>query len=385
MNVGGVEKSLISLLRAIPADKYELHLALIYPGGPLDCQIPPSVKIHVIDPYRDVADFVSSPFKTTLADIARGRVLKSVSRLWSYALTSLRGSYNYLCKRSLERYRPDWLETVYDLAVDYGGPSEMLDWFVTRHVKAKRRALWIHFDLNLTFNRRKSAMQTWGEYNRIFCVSENCREVVDRRYPSFAGLTDTFFNIVNSREVIENSLLHSPFTPSPEGVVDIVTVARLSFQKGIDIALRAIPILRSKGIRLMWHFMGSGDQAREYEKLAESLDVKDCVRFYGAVENPYPAMRAADVYVQPSRCEGYGITIAEAKLFGAPIVTSDSVGAAEQLGNGQKPNSIILDKLNPRALADAVEKAMTLPRMEATLTPSKDLHKLLELVDGSDD
>ena len=96
-------------------------------------------------------------------------------------------------------------------------------------------------------------------------------------------------------------------------------------------ALEAARILKEHNIRFKWYFVGDGSLMGELKTIIEKYGLRDYVILLGLRENPYPYMKHCDIYVQPSLHEGYCITLAEAKLFGHPIVATDFTGAREQL------------------------------------------------------
>ena len=88
-------------------------------------------------------------------------------------------------------------------------------------------------------------------------------------------------------------------------------------------------------------------------------------------------MARADIYLQPSRHEGYCITLAEAKLFDAPIVATDFTGAREQLS--QRANAVIAEDFTPEGLANAILKAAQMPRAHS-IPDGRYPDEMLELI-----
>ena len=110
---------------------------------------------------------------------------------------------------------------------------------------------------------------------------------------------------------------------------------------------------------------------------AEKTGVADSLHFVGLKSNPYPYMAAADVYVQPSRWEGYCITLAEARAFGLPTVCTDFAGAEQTAG---LPNAQIVKSLNPAELAGAIVRGVAMPRLEVPDSVTvNDIQKLIDL------
>lgn len=114
-------------------------------------------------------------------------------------------------------------------------------------------------------------------------------------------------------------------------VFNIVTVGRLTEQKGYDIAVKAANILKKKKIDFAWYAIGGGRDEEKLKKLVEEYHLENQFVFLGRKDNPYPYMKHCDLYVQPSRHEGYVITLVEARALCLPIVSSDIPSAREQI------------------------------------------------------
>lgn len=120
------------------------------------------------------------------------------------------------------------------------------------------------------------------------------------------------------------------FTDDFKGI-RILTVGRLSIEKGQDLTISVLAKLKEAGYNVKWYCIGDGKERALYEKLVEDYDVQDDYIFLGSVSNPYPFMKQCNIYVQPSRYEGYCITLAEARCFNNPIISTNFTGASEQI------------------------------------------------------
>jgi glycosyltransferase involved in cell wall biosynthesis len=137
----------------------------------------------------------------------------------------------------------------------------------------------------------------------------------------------------------------------------LVCVGRLSHQKGQDVAIRALALLRDRMARL--RLVGAescGGERADLEALAESLGVSDRIEWRGGVDDTAPEYRAADVVVTPSRWDGLSLALLEAMASGAPIVASD-VNGSESLGDA----GVIVPPDDPRALAHAIDELLRDP------------------------
>jgi phosphatidylinositol alpha-1,6-mannosyltransferase len=135
--------------------------------------------------------------------------------------------------------------------------------------------------------------------------------------------------------------------------VRLLTVARLSHadaSKGVDQVLRALPAVRAAVPDLEYVIVGDGDGRHALEALARQLGVSNTARFIGAIstERLIDTYRTSDVFVMPSRTEGFGMVFAEAMSFGIPVIAGNHGGSREIIEQGKtgfKVNQENLDEL----------------------------------------
>lgn len=133
----------------------------------------------------------------------------------------------------------------------------------------------------------------------------------------------------------------------------IVTVGRLSVEKGQDIIPVIARKLKEQGCAFKWYLIGDGKLKNKIEQLAEENNVQHEIVLLGAQTNPYQFLKNADIYVQTSIHEGFCITLGEAKVFGMPIISTEFAGAHEQL-DGHK-NCLVVQR-DATILCDAIMK-----------------------------
>ena len=109
----------------------------------------------------------------------------------------------------------------------------------------------------------------------------------------------------------------------------VVCVSRLSYEKGLDIIVRAFPKLIEKDQSIYGVIVGDGPLKNEIKRLIEKVKMKDRLRLVGYSEHPGDYMQVADVVVLPSRSEGMPNVILEAMALGKPVVATDVGGVAE--------------------------------------------------------
>lgn len=151
-----------------------------------------------------------------------------------------------------------------------------------------------------------------------------------RQYPLLSEKTDIFYNIVNQEKIYK---LADEFIAFENGFneVKLLTVGRLTPEKGQDCIPSIINELKKEGISVKWYLIGDGNSREDIEVEIKKYNVEDSVILLGTKLNPYPYFKECDIYVQTSRHEGYCITLAEARAFYKPIITTNFLAAREQI------------------------------------------------------
>lgn len=157
-----------------------------------------------------------------------------------------------------------------------------------------------------------------GNIHKFLFVSESVKNEVEAKFPYIKDKSALFYNSVNKEFILHQSAA-SPFEKTR---LTLVTCGRLEEEKGYDIAVKAASILK-KYVDFEWHFIGDGKDRDGLMKLAEDCGVAENIVFDGFQSNPYSYMNMADIYVQPSRFESYGITITEALVLRKPIICTN--------------------------------------------------------------
>jgi glycosyltransferase involved in cell wall biosynthesis len=192
----------------------------------------------------------------------------------------------------------------------------------------------------------------YRHYQKIFVVSVAAKQIFDNVFPQFKNKTEVRYNIVPKEQIRQLADEGNTFPDDFHGK-RILTVGRISKEKGQRMALGALKILINKGYDVRWYFVGDGFDLEFYRQFAVESGLADYSIFLGLQTNPYGYMRDCDIYVQPSLHEGFCITLAEALCFNHPIVCTQFTGAVEQLKD--RNSSIVVD-ISPEALAEGVEK-----------------------------
>ena len=349
MNIGGVEKSLLSLLAVIPKEKYEITiLTLDKKGGFLE-YIPNNVKLIEAEWFKYIKPLImDSPQNIIKRYIKNYEFLKIPSFIYSY-FKSKKTNDRYIYYKHVLKSIPECKEK-YDAAIAYAGPTEIIDAYISRKVKAEKKIAWVHFDISKHKINKKLYNNLYERFDKIFAVSNECKKKLDEIIPAVRNKSEVLFNIVSEDLINEMSESYVDFDDNYKGI-KIITVGRLSKEKGQDLAIKALAKLKKDRYDVKWYCIGEGNSRQEFEQLIKEYNLENDFLLLGATSNPYPYIKNADIYVQTSRHEGYCLTLAEAKVLNKPIVTTNFIGAYEQIKNNE--NGFIVS-CNENDLADAI-------------------------------
>ena len=354
----GAETALLSLLQTLAKEKvevrYEISLYVLTGQGEMASRLPADVRL-LNKEYREESVLTAKGRKylkkTVLkAMFTRGTVVKLLPYLVKNTCTML-GKKRLLPDKLLWRVLSDGgmvLPEEYDLAVSYleGGAA----YFVADHVKAAKKAAFIHVDYEKAGYTRALDKDCYLAFDKIFTVSDEVREAFLKAYPELPEKTEVFHNILNKEEIVRRAEEGEGFTDGFTGT-RLLSVGRLTAQKAFEVSVDAMKRLKDAGKNVRWYVLGEGDQRKKLQEQIDALRLTEDFILYGAVNNPYPFMKQADIYVHASRFEGKSIAIQEAQILGKPMVVSDCSGNREQVCHGKDG---LMCGLTPESLAENI-------------------------------
>ncbi len=384
MMMGGIEKALISMLEQVPKEKYDITVLLVHTGGELFGEIPDHVKVQYI------FDNENRIIKTLWKCIIRGRFVTSFNVILNAVLLRRRGNTEFDEFIYYSKTKP-FESTQYDLAISYSGPLSLPVIFVAKNIKAKRKILWIHSDVSgLNVKEHdvpvKKLRKYFRLYDNIICVSQYAVTKFNKVFPNLPTRITAFSNILDKKRIEERSIENKGFSDIFEGV-RILTVGRISKEKGQDIIPKVLSKLLAKGYNVRWYCIGEGPILEELRNMIEEYHLENNLILLGMKQNPLPYVKDCDFYVQPSRRESYCITVAEARVFNKPIVITDT-GASEQILH-EKTGLIVefgvqqVYKAIKRLMDDQPLKSTFIKNLSAdNADTTQEMEKFYEIVDG---
>ena len=181
-------------------------------------------------------------------------------------------------------------------------------------------------------------------------ISEECLAILKEEFPQFQ---DKFYCIENITSSAVIKARAKEFIPEEyKGLENILlSVGRLSEQKGFDMAISAASKLKKKGLKFKWFIIGSGPLKDKFNDQIKKENVEDCVELLGTKSNPYPYIKNCDIFIQPSRYEGKSVVIDEAKILARPIIATAYPTVKDQI---QNDNEGLIVELNVDGIVDGI-------------------------------
>lgn len=330
MICGGVEKALVSLIHELPKDEYSISVRVVKSEGDFVSLIPEYIDYGEIPLEKSVREgLMFGGIKASLKYYAeRVQVVNfakvAIKVLKKDPLATLICDFDTIKK----------LEETYDVAVCFHIHMPFIVRYVAEKVKANIKCAWIHNDFAMSGFNVKQIQNSLDCYDHYFAVSEQLLDEFISIFPEYKEKSSIAHNIV-SEAYIRSSLTKMPVNEYNNNSINLLTIGRLDKQKGYDLAVEACSMLKRRGYKFNWYVLGNGVEEDNIKKMIKEYGVQECFHLLGIRINPYPYIDQCDIYVQPSKHEGYGIAVAEARILNKPIVCTDFTGARDQMVNGQ--------------------------------------------------
>ena len=335
LELGGAEISLIGLLQALDYSKYDVDLFVHRHQGELMSFIPKAVNLlPEITAYACIESPLTEAIRRRQLGVAWGR-MKAKWRAKRYqprdASLSQNAVFQYIAQEtehylpSLERYGE------YDLAISFLQPQN----YVLSKVKAKKKVCWIHTDYTKVEFDANAELPVWTAFDHIVSISPDVTRTFLQIFPSLEDKIVEIENILSSefvRKRAEEANVMNEM-PKQEGRVNLLSVGRYTDAKNYDNVPDICRRVREQEIDMRWYIIGYGDDSLIRQTIHEA-GMEEYVVLLGKRTNPYPYMKACDIYAQPSRYEGKSVTVREAQMLCKPVVITNYATAKSQIQDG---------------------------------------------------
>ena len=366
MFIGGAERSLLGLLEAIDYTQYDVSLFLYRHEGEFLAYIPDQV--NLLPPMKEYGTF-DVPIRSLLF-IRRWRFglarLISKVALKTHCLISGEKKGVWMSMQYTARYLLPLLPEIpgeYDLGVMFLGVADPL----IHKVKAKKKVTWCHTDYDTLYPNKGMDRKTYEAVDHVVFVSDACREKMTRLYPALTDKTRVIENILGEKLLLQQAEVPVKDMPHLDDGYRLLSIGRFSEAKNFDNVPNICKSLLDDGLHVKWYLIGyGGDEELIRQKILEA-GMEEHVILLGKKENPYPYIKACDLYVQPSRYEGKCVTVREAQTLGKPVVITRYATSASQLEEGVDGVIVPMDNEGCAAgIADLLRDPARMERLSQT-------------------
>lgn len=321
LRTNGAMKSLIALLNALDPEIYDVSLFLFWHrNGGLSNQLPEHVTVlPELPQYRALR----MPLKGALKESIR------------------KGRFDMVCFRSLvalQRYRHKdfslWpflpaIPGEYDIACSYA--DGFVAPLILKKVKTAKTVCWNHY-LYTMVPQPQYVYDALRQCSACVPVSIEAGKALEQELGQIVN-KHIVHNLTDADECRRLAQMANDF-PRQDGCYRILSIGRVTDAKRFDIIPETADILRKRGVKFEWIIVGSGDKLAMVSSKVAELQLEKEVRMVGELSNPFPLLKSADIFVNPSRHESWGMTVSEALCLGKPVITSDIPVFSEQITTG---------------------------------------------------
>ncbi|MEF9892057.1 MAG: glycosyltransferase [Anaerorhabdus sp.] len=342
LNVGGVQKSLLSLLHYFDYEKYDVSLLILENKNIFIDKVPPEVNVmtDVFDdsifhkPINSITNLINNKkYKYVVL-----KIFQLICQLFNKGIGALILSKIMIMQISNKKFEND-----FDVAIDYGG--QQILYFMVDYINASKKVTYFHNDYAKWDYYYLMDRKYYKKVDYIVTVSDLCAKSLFEYFPQVGLKIKVIENIVDFEtmelysEQINFHIIKNCFT--------IMTTGRVCQDKGVDIAIEAARILKSKKIQFKWYWIGPGSTSSY-----DYSDIESSFEFLGMIPAPFQVLKYCDLYVQPSRFEGKAMTIEEAKILGIPIIATKFSTVDNQIT--ENVNGFICE-INAESVAETIE------------------------------
>ena len=335
---GGAEKVLVTFLKNLPKDKYEIDLLLnLYSGKYL----------------ADVPDWINVLYLNKGEMITTNRIQDIPKK-----------AYRVLYQKLLKKFPKILYSTIlknkkYD--VEFAAIHGFRDEILNSPIKSSKKIVWIHNDLRKTqfHNYTDEEIRKFFGFDTIMVISEH----IQKDFENLAQTEDEksrivrIYNPLDTNEILNKSDASTPLSMTNHQPT-FVSVGTVFPQKGFDRLLKVHKKLLNEGFKHRIQIIGDGYDFENIKNLKTELGVNETAEMLGFTENPYPYVKAADFYFFFSRYEGFPTVLFEAITLKKNIIATDVSGVQEMLEDGKL--GLIIEN-SEEGIYEGMKKALTEP------------------------
>lgn len=377
LGMGGAEKSLVNLLSEIDYSLFEVDLYVfdyynISSDNTKFLELPS--KINIIKPDKNMVFLTTRKIKNMICNFSLKRLFyKGVSKFKTIHIKNSYLKNQVLWETSYKKILPV-LEKEYDCAISY--MQSFPNYFVIDKVQAKRKLLWVHTDYSDLSLGKDYDENYFKSADNVVTISERCVSKLEESFPQIHNFK-CLYNLtpINKVKNLSNEYIPNEYTKS---TLNLLSIGRLVYDKGFDIAINAARELVKSKIDFKWVILGDGPLMNELEDMIDD-SLKNHIYLLGNKNNPYPYFKHCDFVIQTSRLEGKSIVLDEAKIFYKPIICTNYSTVSDQLIDNF--NGIIVPMNDYISLKNAIIKLFNDEKLQKSIIENLKNEKFMTVKD----
>lgn len=376
MELGGIERSLLGLLDLIDYNEYNVDLFLYAHHGPLMYLI--NENVNVLPEEKELA-YLRESFSTKL----KNRAYYSAYMRCKEAVISKFTHINHdEMWAEIMRKKVKSIKKHYDLALGFFRPFDLIDEKIYADIKVG----WIHTDYSSAGEDLEFLRKDYAKMDYIVGVSDQTVRTFIELFPEFES------KVIISENIISESFMKSEAdkldvsNEMDDSCFKLLSIGRFCEAKNFDNVPEIASIIKSKGVDFKWYIIGYGADENLIKSKIAQYNMENTVIILGKKENPYPYIKACDIYVQPSRYEGKCVAVREAQILNKPVIITNYASSKSQLQDGFDGVIVPMDN---QACANGIVKVIYDKDLQnqlientkkADYTNSKEIEKLYKLI-----
>lgn len=332
LNVGGIERSLVDVMKNINYTKYDVDLVLFEGHGGYDYsnEVPKEVNIIIFELEKAYGSF---------AKCIKNSIVNRDFFSFKYRLILVLDKFCGVSALSLAKSLFKGLKK-YDCAIAYR--MGICTQFTAYIIEADKKVSWWHHgDYNYSQKDSDRLSETLHKIDYVAVTSDGCKDMLLKHIDSIENKLVTIPNMIDCKRISEKSVYPYDFGINMREGINLVSVGRLSPEKNMIACIETCRLLIQNGHNVTWYIIGDGTERVNIQEKIRKYSLKKNVVLLGNIGNPYPYIKKADIFVHPSRIESQGIAILEALALGTPSVVAKSTGAAGFIKNGE--NAVLVE------------------------------------------
>ncbi len=339
LTIGGVQKSLISALKAIDYEKFDVTLYLRKNRTDLLPFIDERVNVIIND---DKTHYYRKPYAILLQIlVALWNLLGKKEKAEKYIQKLTEALVKYSMEYEKKRF---FSSEKYDIAIAYVQGYTAL--FVAECVKAEKKFVFFHTSVDELHSVHERIID---EFQKIVAIHNEQKELIKEWYPCVKDRLTVVENYCDKNLIEEQSKAFK--VDKPEDKLVLCSCGRFSPVKGFDMAVESAKLLKEKNISFLWYFVGDGPERNDIEKLINQYGLNEKIVITGMQKNPYPYISACDIYVQPSYEDAMPLTLIEARRLNKPSVATATMGGKKMVTYGVDG---VVCEINAHSIAEAI-------------------------------